>query len=162
MEENDYNNIFEKLVTNDSPVGLIAYSLYKKQKREEIIKRKKNGHDLSVKEIKSIESVLSNQLGLFKEQANKLLDETFETLIKKNKNNIYSTYFKNQEFESIKEQIQLLSTKKTFGQRLAENLLFRFIWLGIIAAVSIIIYLNSEKLMDFGEKISSIFKSEEK
>lgn len=160
MAENDYNQIFERLVTSDNPVGLIAYSLYKKEKRKEIVKLKKKGKNLTARQIKAIESVLENQLDEFKKQANKLLDETYETLIEKNKDKIYCTYFKNNEFDSINNQINLIPTKKSFLKRLGESLLFRFIWISLIALISIIIYWNSEKLMEAGEKLSNMFNVE--
>ncbi|MBC6401548.1 MAG: hypothetical protein GDA51_04980 [Ekhidna sp.] len=149
--KDNYNKIFEDLVEDEGNlIGLIAYGLYKQEKRKEVVKIKESGRSPAKAEIKRIESVLSNQLETFKDQANELLNVTFEYLIEENKEKIYCQYFR-------QEDIERLSKRPNFRKRLLENLLFRLIWLVLIGAIGYVIYVNSDTLKAIGEKVAILF-----
>ncbi|CAM1357643.1 hypothetical protein [Tenacibaculum halocynthiae] len=155
MSKDNYNQIFENLVEEDSNlIGLIAYGLYKSEKRKEIVKIKKSGKRLTKSQINGIESVLSNQLETFKEKANDLLDRTFEILIEENKDRIYSEYFLVTHLEGINSEIQKLNKKQTFLDGLSLSIAYRFIWVLLISLVGSLAYYNSESLKEIGEKIN--------
>jgi len=129
---------------------LIAYSLYKQQKRKEIVKIVKGGRTPTKNQIKRIESVLSNQLGFFEEQANVLLDRTFEYLIKENLENIYSEHF-------LDKDIAKLSKRDSLWTKLWQNIFFKICWFFLIAVFSIILYYNSDSLKAVGENFHKTF-----
>jgi hypothetical protein len=151
MQKDDYNQIFEQLVEDDGNlIGLIAYGLYKNEKRKEIIKIKETGKNPTKRQINRIESVLSNQLELFTEQANDLLDATFELIILENKESIYCEHF-------LQDDVEKLSKRASIWTRLWESLFFRLIWIVLIGLIGYAIYSNSDSLKSFGEKINNTF-----
>ncbi|WP_298313564.1 hypothetical protein [uncultured Aquimarina sp.] len=151
MANDDYNKIFENLVEDEGNlIGLIAYSLYKQEKRKEIVKIANGGKKPTKTQIKRIESVLSNQLEGFKEQANILLDTTFEYLVSENLDNIYSEYF-------LTKDIDKLSKRDSLWTKLWQSVFFRICWVFLIAIISIILYYNIDSLKAVGENFHKTF-----
>lgn len=147
----NYNQIFENLVEDEGNlIGLIAYGLYKQEKRKEVVKIKQTGKNPTKAQIRRIESVLSNQLEMFREQANELLDVTFEYLIEENKENIYCQHYLHSDFEK-------LAKRPSIWNRLWESLLFRLVWIVLIGMIGYAIYVNSSTLKEFGKKINDTF-----
>lgn len=100
----EFNKVYSKLVEDDTDiVGLIAYGLYKSDKRECVIDHKsKNGDKNPNKDqMIKIENLLSVRLNYYQEKANQLLDTTVEQLITVNKDNIYMNYFKSEEYDKL-------------------------------------------------------------
>ena len=159
-----YNTIYESLVQDDTDiVGLIAYSLYKNDKREQIIgfQNRNNGRNPNRTQLNQIELVLANQLDYYTNKANQLLDTTVEELIVSNKDVIYSTHFRSREFESLENKIQEVKndTSKSIWAELKIEVLGNLAWLIIIILATVIIYFVNDDVKILKEKVVNIIEN---
>lgn len=162
-----YNTVYESLVQDDTDiVGLIAYSLYKNDKREHIIgcTTRNSGKTPTKPQIVQIERVLANQLDYYTEKANQLLDTTVEQLINSNKNKIYVAHFRSLEFELLENKIVDIKkdTSKSIWAELKIEVLGNLAWLLIIIFITILAYfLNDDVKLLKKKVINSIENTKE-
>lgn len=153
-----YNTVYESLVQDDADiVGLIAYSLYKHDKREQIVgsMTKNGGRRPNKTQLTHIESVLANQLDYYTEKANQLLDTTVEQLITSNKDEIYVAHFRSLQFELLETQIKDIKkdTSKSIWAELKIEVLGNLAWLLIIIFITIIAYFLNDDVKLLKEKV---------
>lgn len=164
----DYNKVYSSLVQDDADiVGLIAYGLYKNDKRQQIInfKAKNDNRNPNKNQKEQIESVLSARLEYYQEKANQLLDTTVEQLITENKDTIYTTYFKSHEYSLLENKINgiVKNTKpKSLLSELKVEVLGNLAWLIILVIVSILIYFNNDDLKALKQKTINLITETEK
>lgn len=154
----EFNKVYSKLVEDHTDiVGLIAYGLYKSDKRQCIIDHKsKNGDKNPTKDqMTKIENLLSVRLDYYQDKANQLLDTTVEQLITLNKDNIYINYFKSEEFEKLENKITELekNTKpKSFWSELLIEISGNVAWLIIVIIITVFAYFLNDDVKKLKEK----------
>lgn len=150
-----YNKIFEKLVPQDDAddllVGLIAYGLYKRNKRDWIINYKKthdNNPPSSQEEIDYEEYNTDQSLKDLKRIAESMLTE-------------YADYVIASETPEIREKA-IIESKNNFWGQLGIGLLGNFIFAVIILLLFIYAHFNGSDLAEsLGSKLKSQPKIEE-
>lgn len=162
-----YNKVYSSLVQDDADiVGLIAYGLYKNEKRQQIInfKVRNSNKNPNKSQKEQIENLLSSRLEYYQEKANKLLDKTVEQLIKENKDTIYTTYFKSHEYSQLELKINVIeknTTPKSLLSELKVEILGNLAWLIILVIFSILIYFYNGDLKTLKQKAVNLITETE-
>lgn len=131
----EYNKVYEKLVQSDKDyVGMLAYSIYKKQKQEFIKEHIiNNGGDIPcVEKIKSFHdlAIQPTQIDMYRKQATSLTKELTNEIISTKKSD-------------IKDFIDNNLKNKGFWPYMlgvSQSLIANIIWLILIAIVAVILW----------------------
>jgi hypothetical protein len=134
-DNNDYNKVYEKLVETDKDyVGMLAYSIYKKQKQEYIKEYRltHNGDRPNQEEVKNFHSlaIQPSQLEMYRKQAKDLTQGLTNAIINSKKTD-------------IKDFIDGHLNKKGFWPYMfgvSQNLVANIIWLIIVGIVAFILW----------------------
>ncbi|OFX56669.1 MAG: hypothetical protein A2046_08055 [Bacteroidetes bacterium GWA2_30_7] len=130
---NDYNQVYEKLVHDDKDfVGMLAYSIYKKQKQEFILKYRSEhmGNRPDTNELKRFHELASasTQLLMYRNQATELIQGITNFILREKKGDI-DNYIKVQS-----------KSKRSFMYGVFQSLLASLIWIVIISVVAVILW----------------------
>lgn len=130
----EYNKVYELLVTGDKDfVGMLAYSIYKKQKQEYIVDFIKNkGVRPTVEDLKEFHKFATQktQLKMYKDRATVLTQDLTSLLL-------------SQKIENV-----LSNLKNGFWRGVGQNLFANFIWLLILALVAFILWSHDHAPLD--------------
>lgn len=115
----DYNKIFEKLSSTGEELDIydmVAYGIYKKSKRIYITNHKKeNGKNPTEKELKIYVSGAETHLDTYKSQAERMIEELFNTIL-------------DGKLPEIENKIIKTHIKPSFGYGVLINLVSSLIW----------------------------------
>lgn len=134
-DNNDYNRVYEKLVESDKDyVGMLAYSIYKKQKQEFIkeYRLSNNGERPKEVDIKNFHSlaIQQTQLEMYRKQATDLTQGLTNAIINSKKTDIKDFIDGHLNNKGFKHYM--------FG--VSQNLVANVLWLIVIGIVAFILW----------------------
>lgn len=168
-----YSKVLESFVEDDTDIsGLIAYGLYKFDKRAQIIRIKnEKNRTPSKQEVKEIETILSSQIDFYKKKANEMLDGTLEYSIERNKeevfekyfiqtenlkNEIFVKYFASKEFNDLSQVLEKINKNTTPKKWISEiwiEVQGNIAWTLLLIIISVIAYFSNDDMQNYKDKV---------
>ena len=105
----DHSDAFEKFIADkpDDLEGMIAYALYKKQKREFISKKGLSSDDIRIKEYHL--DLNDSRIEMLRETAQNMLNSYAATIVEITREDIYKNVIEGVLYDEIKSQYELYS-----------------------------------------------------
>lgn len=154
-----YNKAYEDFVTTDDDViGLIAYGLYKQEKRRQIISNLGGKEQITQGKKEQIEKILLSQKDNFRKEALVKYKLALEFFIEKDFHTFYNKYCKNHFEDTIAEKIEntnkllaieienKINARKDaflFWPNLGMEVLGNLSWTILLIIISAIVYFNA-------------------
>ena len=164
----EYNKVYGLLVQDDTDIlGLIAYGLYKNEKRQKILKYKTNngGRNPTKMQVEKIADDLTDRLRYYQEKANQLLDVTVEELIVVKKDTLYASHFKSVEMTAIEQQFASINNNtkpKSLFAELKIEVLGNIAWLFIIIIITVMAYFMSNDVRILKQNVVRFIENTER
>jgi hypothetical protein len=163
VSKDNYNKIYETLVGDGKDVvGLVAYSIYKQDKRDQIVEIKgRRAKNPSQSEMAGIERNCSNRIAAYKKAAKEELDALVSGVINDNKEQIFEQYFSKdyshlQELKNIKTELASVKNNtepRSFLAEMGIEVAGNIAWSILFILLSIIVYFNNDEIQAYKHKI---------
>lgn len=154
--ETDYNRVLEHYVDEDGGehdlVGLIAYALYKRQKRDWIVKHRhaNDGARPSAQEVTAVTThfLTDDVRSTLRERASDLLSSYAETYVEVQEPGIREAAVNNETLRQAREIEQAIRSKSSLWQQVGVGLISTALWTVFVAALVITAYAVGSDLLD--------------
>lgn len=160
----DYSKAYEDFVGDGSDVvGLVAYSLYKHEKRRRVVKIKKDsGKRPSLTQLRDIEDICLGMKEHFITKANLEMNKFLDRMISVNKEEIFKTYFI-EEYNSfgLLSQINTNTTPgkpKSIWADLKIEVLGNIAWAGLLILATLLGAYYSGSVRELKQKIITLLE----
>lgn len=151
MADSNYNYIYSKLVEDENDIfGIIAYSIYKRQKIEHLNKFKvEHGREATKTDLEPFKEFASSdtQLEFYQTQANHLVNSFIEFSISEYANNLESDF-------SNRVHQELAGVKNNFWTGVAQGVIASFLF---VLLVGVIVFFSWSMKQGFSNAIEQAF-----
>lgn len=163
FDKDDYNKVYETLVGDGKDVvGLVAYALYKQDKRDQIVEIKdRKSKNPSRSELDGIERNCLKRIDAYKKAAKEELDALVSGVINDNKDQVFEKYFSKdhshlQELRNLSKELATVKANtepRSFVGEIGIEIAGNIAWSVLFIILSIIVYFNNDEIQAYKHRI---------